>query len=171
MNKYLELAKSAVETYIKEKKVVDPPKDLPREFFKQKAGVFVTIMNGRDLRGCIGTYLPMRENIAQEIIQNAIAAATQDFRFNPISQKELSNLSYSVYILDRPTPIKNINELNPKQYGVLIKSENGKTGLLLPDLDGIDTAEKQLRAVCLKCGIIPGQEKIIICKFKTKKYH
>ncbi|MEW6407762.1 MAG: AmmeMemoRadiSam system protein A [Patescibacteria group bacterium] len=170
MNFYIELAKSAVETYIKEKMIIAPPKDLPQEFFKQKAGVFVTIMNGQNLRGCIGTYLPIQKNIAQEIIQNAIAAATQDFRFNPISQEELSNLFYSVYILDKPKQIKDINELNPKQYGVLIKSENGKSGLLLPDLDGIDTVEKQLHAVCMKCGIIPGQEKVIICKFKAKKY-
>lgn len=170
MNKYLELAKKAVEAYVKEKKTIDPPKNLAQEFFKTKAGIFVTITSGEKLRGCIGTYLPMHENIAQEIIYNAIAAATQDFRFDPITAHELPNLSYSVYILDKPAQIKNINELDPKKYGVLVKSENGKSGLLLPDLDGIDTIEKQLHAVCMKCGIIPGKEKVIICKFKATKH-
>lgn len=171
MNLYTNLAKQAIETYIKEKKVISPSKNLPQEFFKTKAGVFVSIFNDNNLKGCIGTYLPTRNNIAEEIINNAIAAATQDYRFNSITLKELPKLSYQVYILEKPKPIKNIKELNPEEYGVLVKSENGKSGLLLPDLDGIDTVEKQLNAVCFKCGVIPGQEKIIICKFKAKKYH
>lgn len=170
ISKYAELAKKAVEAYINEKKTINPSKDLPQKFFNTKAGVFVTIINGKKLRGCIGTYMPMRENIAQEIIYNALAAATQDFRFDPITAHELPNLSYSIYILDEPAQIKNIKELDPKKYGILIKSENGKSGLLLPDLDGIDTVEKQLHAVCMKCGIIPGREKVTICKFKAIKH-
>lgn len=169
-NSYVNLAQQAVETYVKKGKIISPPKDLNPQFFNKKAGVFVTIMNGKELRGCIGTYLPTKSNIAQEIIANAIAAATQDFRFNPITSAELAKLSYYVYILEKPTPIRDIKELDPKKYGILVKSETGKSGLLLPDLEGIDTAEKQLNAVCYKCGVIPGQEKMIICKFKAKKY-
>jgi AmmeMemoRadiSam system protein A len=170
MNSYTNLARQAVESYVKKKKIITLPKNLPKEFLINRAGVFVTIMNQSNLRGCIGTYLPVKENIAQEIIQNAIAAASSDFRFNPITEHELPNLSYHIYILEKPTPIHDIKELDPKKYGVLIKSENGKSGLLLPDLDEIDTIEKQLNAVCHKCGVILGHEKIVICKFKARKY-
>lgn len=170
LNPYIQLAKLAVENYIKHKKIISPPSDLLKALPNKKAGVFVTIMKGKNLRGCIGTYLPTKPNIGQEIINNAIAAATQDFRFNPITEKELDQLSYSVYILEKPKPMKNINELDPKKYGVLVKSDSGRTGLLLPDLEGIDTVEKQLNAVCYKCGIVPGKEKIVIYKFKAKKY-
>lgn len=169
-NPYTNLAKLAVETYIKEKKICKLPKNLPKEFLTQKAGVFVTITKNGQLRGCIGTYLATKKNIAEEIITNAIASATQDFRFNPVKEDELEQLSYSVYILETPSPIKSLDQLDPKKYGILVRSDTGKSGLLLPDLDGIDTVEKQLSAVCFKCGILPQKEKITICRFKAKKY-
>ena len=108
MNPYIQLAKKAIETYIKEEKIISPPADLPDEFFKSRAGVFVTIEReiqgiSRDeqkrvLRGCIGTYLPTKENIAKEIISNTIAAAVKDYRFNPIKEEELPYLVYTVYV-------------------------------------------------------------------------
>jgi len=155
--------------------------DLPKEFLEKRSGTFVTIEKKEKLRGlprsepkvllrgCIGTYLPTRENIAQEIIQNAIAAATEDYRFGPIQEKELSSLSYTVYILSYPEPVKNINELDPKKYGIIVKTET-KTGLLLPDLDGVDTIEKQLSITCQKGGIDPLGEKIFIYRFTVEKY-
>lgn len=169
-NPYVVLAKKATETYVKEGKVLSLPKDLPKNFISKKAGVFVTIMKGNKLRGCIGTYTPTKSNLADEIIHNAIAAASSDFRFDPIFVRELPELTYHVYVLEKPKPIKSIKELDPKKYGVLIRSETGKSGLLLPDLDGIDTVEKQLRAVCMKCQVVP-EKKVVICKFKAKKYH
>lgn len=170
MNPYVNLAKQAVETYIKTGKVIKPSKDLPKEMISQKAGTFVTLMKGKKLRGCIGTYQATKPNIATEIISNAIAAATKDFRFPPLSQDELEQISYSVYILETPTEIKSLDELDPKKYGILIRSDTGKSGLLLPDLDGIDTVAQQLNAVCHKCGIIPGKEQVTICRFKVQKY-
>ena len=186
MSYYTFLAKTAVETYVKERKIITPPSNLPSELKNRKAGVFVTIKNKNNLRGCIGTYLPIRKNIAEEIIYNAIAACTEDYRFNPIQKSELPYLSYTVYILNKPELVKDINELNPKKYGVIIKtapivSSNKtdvifdghlpfKSGLLLPNLEGIDTIEKQLSLACQKGGIDPQNEKIIIYKFSAEKY-
>ncbi len=170
MNAYVKLAKDTVEGYIKTGKIPPLPENISKKFLTEKAGVFVSIYNGENLRGCIGTYLPTKPNIAEEIIGNAIAAATGDYRFSPITQKELPKLSYSVYILEEPHKIKNLNDLDPKEYGILIKSETGKSGLLLPDLPGIETTEEQLTAVCQKCGVRLDSEKITIFRFKAKKY-
>lgn len=176
-----QLAKLAVKTYLEEGKIISPPKKLPKEFLEKKAGTFVSIHLGKKLRGCIGTYLPTRENIAKEVIQNAISAATEDIRFSPLTKEEIEMASFSVYVLDPPEYVgesfvfwnegleKEIKEkLDPKKYGILVKS-GFKSGLLLPDLEGIDTPEKQLFFACQKAGIFPG-EKISIYRFKAKKY-
>jgi len=197
MNPYVSLAKLAVETYVSEDKIISSSNDLPaapsgeprlwrEEFLKRKAGTFVTIEKAGSLRGCIGTYLPTKENIAQEIIQNAIAAATEDYRFGSIQKEELPYLSYTVYILSEPELVKDISGLNPKKYGIIVKTApiissqktdvifNGhfstKTGLLLPDLEGVDTVEKQISIACQKGGVDPQKERIIIYRFTTEKY-
>jgi len=180
------LAKSAVETFIKEGKIISLLEDLPEEFLKRRAGTFVTIDKENELRGCIGTYLPTRINIAEEVIRNAIAAATEDYRFGSIQKEELPYLSYTVYILSYPEPVKDIKELNPKKFGVIIKTGpftfpnekevvfDGvipyKNGLLLPDLEGVDTIEKQISIACQKGGIDPESEKIFIYRFTVEKY-
>lgn len=177
MNLLVNLAKLAVETYIKEGKIIEVPSDLPKEFLDKKAGVFVTIekitggifQKNKELKGCIGTYLPTKENIAEEIIYNAIATATEDYRFKPIELAELPSLSYMVYILNEPELIKDQNELNPKKYGIIIKTESGKSGLLLPDLEGVDTVPKQIEITCQKAGIYP-LEKLTIYRFTVEKY-
>jgi len=180
----VELVKKTVETYINEGKIISPPDDLPKEFLKRKAGTFVTIEKNGNLRGCIGTYLPTRKHIAEEIIYNSIAAATEDYRFGPVENEELPYLSYTVYILNEPELVKDIKELDPKKYGIIVKtvpiSSSGdvvfdghfvaKTGLLLPDLEGVDTIEKQISIACQKGGIDPAREKILIYKFTVEKY-
>lgn len=169
-NPYVWLAKMAVENYVRQKRIIEVPKNLPKEFFLQRKGVFVSIHKGKELRGCIGTYLPTKENLAKEIIFNAISAS-QDPRFLPIQEEELPYLSYEVYLLEEPKPIKDINELDPKKYGILIRSlESEKSALLLPDLEGIDTKEEQILITCKKAGIDPTKERFIIFKFEAKKY-
>ena len=105
MHPLVALAKSAVENYVKEEKIIEPPSNLPVKFYERKAGVFVTIEKDEQLRGCIGTYLPTRPSIAQELIRNAIAAAKEDYRFGPIQPAELPLLSYTVYVLAYPDVI------------------------------------------------------------------
>jgi len=186
MNPYIALAKSAVENYVKEEKIISAPENLSEELLKEKSGVFVTIEKQEQLRGCIGTYLPTKENIAQEIIQNAVAAATEDYRFGPIQKEELPYLSYAVYILSKPELIKDVGGLDPKKYGIIVKTVpiispdktdvmfNGhalpKSGLLLPDLEGIDTTEQQVSIACQKARINPEIEKVIIYKFGVEKF-
>jgi AmmeMemoRadiSam system protein A len=179
------LAKQTVETFIKEEKIILPPIDLPEKFLKKRAGTFVTIEKNGNLRGCIGTYLPTKINIAEEIIHNAVAAATEDYRFNPIKEEELPYFAYTVYILSEPELVKDIRELNPKKFGIIVKTApfaypdedvvfDGhvpfKSGLLLPDLEEVDTIEQQISIACQKGGINPGKEKIIIYKFTVEKY-
>jgi len=172
-NPYISLAKSAVETYIKKKKVIKVPDDLLEEMISKKAGTFVTIKKNGDLRGCIGTYLPTKESIAEEIIQNAITAATEDYRFGPVQKQELPYLTYSIYILEKPELVKDIKELDPKKYGIIVKTLNHplKSALLLPGLDGINTVEQQILVTCQKGGIDPAKEKTVIYKFKVKEHN
>lgn len=177
MDKYIELAKKAVETYAKEAKIITPPVDLPKEMLSQKAGVFVSIYSLKpktynltpQLRGCIGTFLPTTENVALEIIKNAISSATKDDRFLPITKEEIPTLSYSVDVLSKPTLIKDLKELDPKKFGIIVRS-GYKTGLLLPDIEGIDTIPQQLFVACQKAGINPREEKIEIYKFEVERH-
>lgn len=186
MNPYIFLAKSAVESFIREGKIILPSKDSPEEIRNQRAGTFVTIEKNGELRGCIGTYLPTKENIAEEIIHNAVAAATEDYRFGPIKEKELPYLSYTVYILSEPELVDDVSKLDPKKFGVIVKTIpltfpdrtdvvfDGhvpyKTGLLLPDLEGIETAEQQIAIACQKGGIDLAKEKILIYRFTVERY-
>ena len=176
MHPLVSLAKKAIESYIKEGKIIEIPIDTPKEFLEKQAGVFVTIEKNGKLRGCIGTYLPTQRNIAKEVIENAISAATQDYRFQPVQKEELSELSFTVYVLNKPEPIKTIEELNPKKFGIIVKKIPTqeefieKTGLLLPDLEGVDTIEKQIFIACQKAGINPLKEKFLIYKFTVEKY-
>ncbi len=186
MNPYIALAKTAVENYIKENKIISVPEDLPEEFLAKRTGTFVTIEKDGQLRGCIGTYLPTRVNIAEEIIRNAVAAATEDDRFGSIRTEELPYLSYTVYILSYPEPVKDLKKVDPKKFGLIVKTgpfvypdqENVvfnsvlpyKTGLLLPDLEEIDTIEKQFLIACQKGSIDPEKEKVFIYRFTVEKY-
>jgi len=186
MDYYILLAKNAVERYIKEGETISPPQDLPPEFFQKKSGIFITIKKEGTLRGCIGTFLPTKENIAQEIIANAISAASKDYRFGAVSKEELPLLSYTIYILNKPQAVSDLKELNPKEYGIIVKNVplgknknedvvfNGrlpiKTGLLLPDLPKIDSIKKQFWAACEKAGIDPKKEKFFVYKFSVEKH-
>jgi AmmeMemoRadiSam system protein A len=167
MHPLVKLAKESVETYIKENKIIDPPENLSPEM-NEKAGVFVCIKKHGKLRGCIGTYNPCCENVAFETIRNAISAATRDPRFSRVSQNELKDLEYSVDILSPPQKVTNLTELNPKKYGIIIVSGN-KRGLLLPDLEGVNTVEEQLNIAKMKASITP-EEDFEIYKFEVKRY-
>jgi len=185
MHPLVNLAKKSVETFIKSGEIISPPKYLPEDFLNKKSGVFVTIEREGNLRGCIGTYLPTRNNIAEEVIYNAVAAAREDYRFSPIQEEEFSYLSYTVYILNKPELIKNVYELDPKEYGIIVRSIpivqtkdevtfdgaiSYKCGILLPDLEGIDTAEQQVSITCQKAMIDPKKEKFLIYRFTVEKY-
>lgn len=146
----LNLAKEAVETYVRERKVI-APRNIPEEL-NRRAGAFVTIKKHGELRGCIGTIQGTQPNLAYEIIQNAISSATQDPRFPPVREEELPELIYSVDILNPPEKVTDISQLDPRIYGVIVE-RGWQRGLLLPDLEGVDTVEEQLRIAALKAGL------------------
>lgn len=168
MHPYVELAKKTVEEYIKTGKVSSVPEQIPENMTK-KAGVFVSLKKKGKLRGCIGTFLPATENIYMEIIRNAIAAATQDPRFPPVDISELNELEYSVDILSPPEPVKNLDELDPKKYGIIVV-KGWQRGLLLPDIEGVNTVDEQLTIAKLKAGIEPHDPDCEIYKFTVQRY-
>lgn len=167
MHKLVEIAKKTVAEYVKTGKVLSVTEP-PGPDLLEKAGVFVSIKKHGNLRGCIGTFSPNTENIVAETITNAISAATRDPRFNPVTKDELAELVYSVDVLTTPELINDIAELDPKIYGIILKS-GYKRGLLLPDLEGVDTVEDQIRITRMKAGIFP-DDKTEIYRFSVKRY-
>ena len=165
---YVRLARQSLESYIRSGKTLRVPKDIPEEMLKERAGAFVSILKHGKLRGCIGTIAPTAENVAQEIIRNAVSAATRDPRFDPITEDELEWLEINVDILGKPEKIRSIDELDVKRYGVIVTS-GYKRGLLLPDLDGVDTPEQQVSIAMKKGGIGKG-EKYVLERFEVVRH-
>ncbi|MEW6734587.1 MAG: AmmeMemoRadiSam system protein A [Acidobacteriota bacterium] len=147
------LARKAVENYLRSHIVIDSPMPLPTGLYT-RAATFVSIKTDQgQLRGCIGTIQPLYDNVAEEIIRNAIKAATEDYRFPPVREIELECLVYSVDILTPLESIDNLSEHDPLIYGLMIETLTGRRGVLLPDLEGIKTAEAQLAALRHKIGL------------------
>ena len=163
------LARRAVETFIRERQVIvaDPP---PHDsILKYKSACFVCIKTARDLRGCIGTIEPVKSTLAEEVIINAIHAAIRDPRFEPVCVEELPSLRYSVDVLYPPEPAR-FEDLDPAQYGVIVEDESGaRRGLLLPTIEGIETAEQQVRIAARKAGI-PIDTPLRLQRFRVRRF-
>jgi len=154
---YRSLARRSLEHKIKSGSNLKLPDGLPDELLENRAGVFVSLhINGR-LRGCIGTIAPTTGSIASEIIQNAVSAGLDDTRFDQVTKAELPFLTYKVDVLAAPEPIPGPEALDVKRYGVIVTS-GSKRGLLLPNLDGIDTVEEQISIARRKAGISEREE-------------
>ena len=166
-NPMAELARKAVEKYVRQGKVFRPRK-LTVDM-RSKAGVFVSIKKRGELRGCIGTFMPTRANIAEEIVANAISSATQDPRFMPVEASELDDLEYSVDVLTGPEPVRSFDQLDPKKYGVIVEC-GFRRGLLLPDLQGVDSVEEQIKICRAKAGI-SATEPIRLYRFEVKRFN
>jgi AmmeMemoRadiSam system protein A len=167
MHAMAELAKRSVERYIRECIIIEPPDPLPPQM-QGRAGVFVSLKLHGKLRGCIGTFMPSCKSIGEEIIANAISAAARDPRFEPVQVSELDELSYSVDVLTCPEKVNDISELDPRRYGVVVSS-GYRRGLLLPDLEGVDSVEEQLRITKMKAGILPDEDADIF-RFEVVRY-
>ena len=154
---YIELAKETINTYIKDKKIIEIPTNTPNELLDKKSAVFVSLHKHGQLRGCIGTIIPTTNSIAEEIINNAISAATNDYRFDPVTVDELDDLEINVDVLTLPEDIKDESMLDPKKYGVIV-STGFKRGVLLPDLEGVNTVEEQISIAKRKAGIKENEE-------------
>jgi AmmeMemoRadiSam system protein A len=164
---YVELAVKAIQAYVAGQKKIQAPDPVP-EPMRSKAGVFVSIKKHGELRGCIGTILPTTDNIALEIINNAIASSTRDPRFPPVEKEELDELNVSVDVLSEPEAVFSPSELDPEKYGVIVTA-GVRRGLLLPDLEGVDTPEEQI-AICRRKGGIMPDEDVELQKFTVTRY-
>lgn len=163
------LARSAVETFIRKGRQISVPENAA-EILAARAACFVSIKTlGGDLRGCIGTIEPVKERLGDELVANAISAATRDPRFSPVQENELSNLKYSVDILSAPEPAT-VADLDPAVYGVIVEDEAGLLrGLLLPAIDGVETVEQQVNIAARKAGIAPGTP-LKLSRFRVDRF-
>ena len=164
----VQLARASLESYILSRKIIDVPQGLPEDLTARRAGAFVSIHEHGQLRGCIGTISPARSNLAEEIIFNAISASTRDPRFPPIRKEELPFLEINVDVLGEPEDIESEDDLDVKRYGVIVT--NGlRRGLLLPDLDGVDTVQQQIAIAKQKAGIA-SYEKVSLQRFEVVRH-
>lgn len=167
---FVRLARKTLETYVFENRIIKSNDEiLDKILLNKKSGVFVSIKSDGTLRGCIGTINPTKDNIAEEIINNAISAGIYDPRFNPVGKDELEDLVYSVDILSPAEKISSKDMLDPYNFGVIVTSAS-KKGLLLPNLEGIDSVDEQLRIALIKAGINKW-EKYEMERFKVTRHH
>ena len=165
---HVQLAQETLKTYVRDGEKIKIPDWVPEELLAKRAGVFVSLKKNGRLRGCIGTISPTRSSIAEEIIENAVSAGTMDPRFDPVAPGELSRLTYSVDVLGEPEKIESTDELDVKNYGVIVTS-GFKRGLLLPDLEGVDTPEEQVEIALQKAGI-RAYEEYSMERFRVERF-
>jgi len=157
MDEYVKLAKYSVENYVKTRRMAKLYDNIPEELLSQQAGVFVSLKKNGNLRGCIGTIGPTKDSIAEEILEIAVTAAVGDLRFEPVRESELEELVYSVDVLSMPEPVDSKEQLDQNIYGVIVTS-GVKRGLLLPNLEGVDSVDEQISIALRKAGIKPDED-------------
>ena len=165
----VQLARAAIEACVRDQCAISP-QQAPQPIEGEPAGVFVTLHTAStgELRGCIGTIGPAEPVLAQEVINNAIASATRDWRFWPVSPDELDDLEIDVSVLYPPESIDSPDQLDPKHYGVIVQ-RGGRRGLLLPDIEGVNDVETQIDIARQKAGIGP-HEAVKLARFRVEKY-
>ncbi|MBC8015025.1 MAG: AmmeMemoRadiSam system protein A [Sporomusaceae bacterium] len=161
------LARASLNHFLEGGSILPAPDELANEL-KGQAGVFVSLKKQGRLRGCIGTFSPTRDSVASEIIYNAISAGTADPRFGQVQLKELPDITMSVDILGTPEGVDSIDELDPQKYGVIVR-KGGRSGLLLPMLEGVDTVDEQISIAMQKAGI-SAEEEIELYRFTVVRY-
>lgn len=166
-NPYEKLAIESIRYYFDNEEYMKTPADLPPEM-SERAGVFVTIKINNKLRGCIGTIKPVFKSVAEEIIQNAVSAAFHDPRFYPIGEEEFDLMDIEISVLSELEPVQNVEALDPGIYGLVVEKD-GRNGVLLPGIEEIDTAEKQIE-YAMKKALISDAEGMKMFRFTVKKY-
>ena len=165
---YIKLAKKAVQKAVTGRDQ-EGIKKLKESLPDDSRGAFVTLKRtSGELRGCIGTYTPVTDSLGEEIIRNASSAALEDPRFTPVKPDELREITVSVDVLSRPE-VCNKEDLDPEKYGIILE-KGSRSGLLLPDLGGIDSVEEQLEVTKNKAGIPPGDENYVIKRFEVERH-
>ncbi len=166
---FVKLARLSLETYVETHVRQPVPDGLPAELTEKRSGAFVSIHKDGALRGCIGTFLPTQQCLAEEIARNAVSAGLQDPRFDSVTAEELPYLVYNVDVLSTPEPIDSPKELDVKKYGVIVQNGD-RRGLLLPDLDGVDTVQQQI-AIARRKANIGDRERVNLWRFTVERHH
>lgn len=170
MDQYVLLARNTIDLYIRHGEVYHPSaEELTEEMKTSRAGAFVSIHENGELRGCIGTIEPVRQTLGDEIISNAISASTRDPRFPAIREEELGCLEISVDVLGQAQPVSSLEELDVKRYGVIVE-KGWRRGLLLPDLEGVDTVEYQVAIARRKAGIGDHEKGVQLYRFEVIRH-
>ncbi|MBR0091429.1 MAG: AmmeMemoRadiSam system protein A [Lachnospiraceae bacterium] len=167
---YVRLARASLTSWVRDGRQIAVPADVPAEMLSKRAGAFVSLHKEGQLRGCIGTIGPVQANLAEEIIENAVSASARDPRFSPVREDELDSLEISVDVLGETETIASPAELDVKRYGVIV-TKGGKRGLLLPNLDGVDTVEEQLSIAKRKAGLRADEEGCMLERFEVVRHH
>jgi AmmeMemoRadiSam system protein A/AmmeMemoRadiSam system protein B len=163
----LGLVRRTVEAFVRGEEGPALPSALPRSL-QRRAAAFVCLKKEGQLRGCIGTTRPTQEDLAHELLRNAVSAASRDPRFEPVRPDELDALRYSVDVLDEPETIGSVDQLDPSVYGVIVRS-GPRSAVLLPNIEGIESAEVQVELARRKAGIGPG-EPLELQRFRAWRY-
>lgn len=166
---HVKLARLSVEAFANGRRVAAVPDDTPPELLAQRAGAFVSLHSHGQLRGCIGTITATRANLAEEIMQNGISACSRDPRFDPVRPDELDSLEYSVDVLGAAEPIESADQLDPARYGVIV-TKGRRRGLLLPNLEGIDTVAEQVAIAKRKAGIAVDDDDVRLERFEVVRH-
>ena len=166
---YVALARRTIESYITNGTTINITDGLPQEMLSARAGAFVSLHRQGQLRGCIGTIRATQENLAAEIMANAISAATRDPRFERLRKEELADLEISVDVLGPAEKIDSLSELDVKRYGVIV-TKGYRRGLLLPDLDGVDSVEEQVAIALMKAGLSPDERNYQLERFEVVRH-
>jgi MEMO1 family protein len=166
----VKLAAEAVEAFVRNREIIAPPVDFFEQYpqARQRAGAFVCLKAHGQLRGCIGTTEPTRETLAVEIVENAVAAATRDSRFEPVRADELAELEITVDVLSAPEPVADETRLDHRRYGVIVRA-GARHGVLLPDIEHINSVREQVATARLKAGIGP-DEPAELFRFEVARY-
>jgi len=162
------LARETLEAAVHHGQFTEPDHELPEDL-PQQAGVFVSLKKGGQLRGCIGTIEPTQDNLVQEVMRNALSAGLSDPRFDPVEERELKDITYSVDVLHPAEDIDSAEQLDPQKYGVIVRS-GARSGLLLPNLEGINTVAEQVNIALGKGGINP-RDDYSLQRFKVDRYY
>ena len=168
MHPLVNIAKDAIELYVREGKMLSSSDEHLSPDLRERAGVFVCLKINGNLRGCIGTFQPTEPSIAHETVRNAISAATCDPRFPIVRPEDLDRIEYTVDVLTPPEPVADMSALDARRYGVIVQA-GGRRGLLLPDIEGVDTVKEQIAIAMQKAGIPQGTP-VNLFRFEVKRY-
>ncbi len=157
-----------IQNFIRTDAISELSKNMPKELKTKRAGCFVSIKKLGRLRGCIGTVEPVLTNVGEEIITNAISVAINDTRFEPVSVDELDLLTYSVDVIGEAQEVESEDLLDVRKYGIIV-ANGDRRGVLLPDIEGVDTVSKQLMYAKQKAGIREN-EAVTIKRFEVKRH-